>query len=158
VAYNDRGEFHVEVRVRDFHETLAAIRAKRNQSILQRLQSANTWYENDSQRMNVNDVHRDLARLAVEEGLIPELPRWVMQANMLTDKQPDPCPACTVIPKAGAIVCTNCNHIFNVLQAYTLGRIGFDSVAMERLTAEEWKAASHLQAERDKARGKGTAQ
>ncbi len=65
-------------------------------SILQRLQSANAWYENDSQRMNVNDTHRDLARLAVEEGLIPELPRWVMQANTLTDKQPDPCPGVPV--------------------------------------------------------------
>ena len=86
VAYSDRGEFYVEVRERDFHETLAAIRKKRNTSILQRLQSANAWYENDSQRMNVNDTHRDLARLAVEEGLIPELPRWVMQANTLTEK------------------------------------------------------------------------
>ncbi len=71
VAYNDRGEFYVEVRERDFHETLATIRKKRNASILQRLQSANAWYENDSQRMNVNDTHRDLARLALDEGLSP---------------------------------------------------------------------------------------
>ncbi len=61
---------------------------------------------------------------------------------MLTDKQPDPCPACTVIPKAGAIVCTNCNHIFNVLQAYKLGRIAYQAVEMDRLTAEEWKTAN----------------
>ena len=71
VAYSDRGEFYVEVRERDFHETLTAIRKKRNTSILQRLQSANAWYENDSQRMNVNDTHRDMARLAVEEGSDP---------------------------------------------------------------------------------------
>ena len=43
--------------------------------------------------------------MAVEEGLIPELPRWVMQANTLTEKQPDPCPSCAAIPKAGAILC-----------------------------------------------------
>ena len=157
VAYNDRGEFYVEVRERDFHETLAAVRSKRNSSILQRLQSANAWYENDSQRMNVNDTHRDLARLAVEEGLIPELPRWVMQANMLTDKHPDPCPSCAVIPKAGAILCVNCHHIFDVLQAYKLSRIAYTAVEMERLTADEWKTANHLKAERDKARGKGVA-
>ena len=71
VAYSDKGEFYVEVRERDFHVSLATIRTKRNTSILQRLRSANAWYENDSQRMNVNDTHRDLARLAVEEGLIP---------------------------------------------------------------------------------------
>jgi uncharacterized Zn finger protein (UPF0148 family) len=154
VAYSDRGEFYVEVRERDFHETLAAIRKKRNTSILQRLQSANAWYENDSQRMNVNDTHRDLARLAVEEGLIPELPRWVMQANTLTEKQPEPCPSCAVIPKAGAILCVNCNHIFNVIQAYRNTRIAYGAVEMDRLTAEEWKIVNQIKADRDKAKGK----
>jgi hypothetical protein len=154
VAYSDRGEFYVEVRERDFHETLTAIRKKRNTSILQRLQSANAWYENDSQRMNVNDTHRDLARLAVEEGLIPELPRWVMQANTLTEKQPEPCPSCAVIPRAGAILCVNCNHIFNVIQAYKNTRIAYGAVEMDRLTAEEWKIVNQIKAERDKAKGK----
>ena len=48
MAYSDPGRIYVEVRERDFHETLDAIRKKRNSSILQRLQSANAWYENDS--------------------------------------------------------------------------------------------------------------
>ncbi len=69
VAYNDLGEFYVEVHERDFHELLASVRQKRNESLLRRLQSANSWYENDSQRMNVNDSHRDIARLALHEGL-----------------------------------------------------------------------------------------
>ena len=145
VAYSDRGEFYVEVRERDFHETLSAIRSKRNQSILQRLQSANAWYENDSQRMNVNDTHRDLARLALDEKLIPELPRWVMQANTLMEKQPEPCPSCAVTPRFGAILCINCNHIFDVLQAYKNTRIGYGAVEMDRLTAEEWKIAEQDQ-------------
>jgi hypothetical protein len=104
--------------------------------------------------MNVNDTHRDLARLAVEEGLIPELPRWVMQANTLTEKQPEPCPSCAVIPKAGAILCVNCNHIFNVVQAYKNTRIAYGAVEMDRLTAEEWKIVNQIKADRDKAKGK----
>jgi hypothetical protein len=154
VAYTDRGEFYVEVHVRDFHEVLGAVRQKRNASLLQRLQSANAWYENDSQRMNVNDTHRDMARLAFEEGLIPELPRWVMQANMLMEQQPDPCPSCASIPKAGAILCINCHHIFDVVQAYKHARIAYDSVEMGRLTAEEWKIVNKIKAERDQAKGK----
>jgi uncharacterized Zn finger protein (UPF0148 family) len=154
VAYSDRGEFYVEVRERDFHETLTAIRQKRNSSILQRLQSANAWYENDSQRMNVNDTHRELARLALDEGLIPVLPRWVMQANMLTEKQPDACPSCAVIPKAGAILCVNCHHVFDVVKAYQNTRIAYGAVEMERLTTEEWKIVNQIKADRDRAKGK----
>jgi hypothetical protein len=154
VGYSDRGEFFVDVHVRDFHETLTAIRTKRNTSILQRLQSANAWYENDSQRMNVNDVHRDLARLAFAEGLIPELPRWVMVANTLQQKQPDPCPSCAVIPKSGAILCVNCGHIFDVIQAYKNTRIAYNAVEMDRLTAAEWKVVNAIKAERDAAKGK----
>jgi len=157
VAYSDRGEFYVEVRERDFHETLNAIRKKRNTSILQRLQSANAWYENDSQRMNVNDTHRDLARLALDEGLIPELPRWVMQANTITEKLPEPCPSCMMIPKAGAILCVNCRHIFDVVEAYRNTRIAYGAVEMDRLTAEQWKTVEQIKAERDRARGKASA-
>jgi hypothetical protein len=153
VAYSDTGEFYVQVLERDFHETLAAIRKKRNSSILQRLQSANAWYENDSQRMNINDIHRDLARLAVEEGLIPELPRWVMQANTLTENQPEPCPSCANTPKVGAILCINCRHIFNVVQAYKNAVIAYGAVEMDRLTAQEWKIVNQIKAERDLAKG-----
>lgn len=154
VAYNELGEFYVEVRERDFLETLEAVRQKRNSSLLRRLQSANAWYENDSQRMNVNDTHRDMARLALEEGLIPELPRWVMQANALEEKQPDPCPSCASIPKSGAILCVNCNHIFDVIAAYKNARIAYGAVEMDRLSAEEWKVVNQIKAERDRARGK----
>jgi uncharacterized Zn finger protein (UPF0148 family) len=154
VAYSDRGEFYVGVRERDFHELLGAVRKKRNASILQRLQSANAWYENDSQRMNVNDTHRDLARLAIAEGLIADLPRWVMQANTLAEKQPDPCPSCVVFPKAGAILCVNCGHIFDVVAAYKNTRIAYGAVEMDRLSAEEWKVVNQIKADRDKAKGK----
>ena len=104
--------------------------------------------------MNVNDTHRDLARLAVEEGLIPELPRWVMQANTLTERQPEPCPSCANTPKSGAILCANCGHIFNVIQAYKNARIAYGAVEMDRLTAEEWKIVNQIKTERDKAKGK----
>lgn len=158
LAYDDRGEMYVTQMIRDFHEALALVKLRRNAAILRRLQSANAWYENDSQRMNVNDIHRDLARLAVDEGLIPELPRWVMQANMLAEKQPDPCPSCASIPKSGAILCVNCNHIFDVIAAYKNTRIAYGSLEFERLTAEEWKVANQIKAERDRARGKGPVQ
>ena len=153
VAYNDLGEFYVEVRERDFHETLTAVREKRNQSLLRRIQSANSWHENDSLRMNVNDLHRDMARLAFHEGLIPELPRWVLQSNNLMEKQPDPCPSCAALPKKGAILCVNCGHIFDVIAAYKNARIAYGAVEMDRLTAEEWKIVHQIKAERDKAKG-----
>jgi hypothetical protein len=152
IAFNG-DEMYVEVKVRNFMEIMDSVKRRRNASLLQRLQSANSWYENDDQRMNVNDTHREMARLAMEEGLIPELPRWVMQANMLTTKQPDPCPVCQVVPKLGAILCVNCAQVFDVLAAFKLGRIRYDSVEMERLTAEEWKVANQIKAERDRARG-----
>ncbi|MDE2102631.1 MAG: hypothetical protein KGL39_35625 [Patescibacteria group bacterium] len=153
VAYNDLGEFYVEVKERDFHESLDALRRRRNQSILARLEAANGWYENDTQRMNVNDMHRAMARLALAEGLIQELPRWVLQANTLQSKSADPCPSCAEIPKAGAILCVNCNYIFDVLEAYKQARIGYGSLEMDRLNAEEWKTVNRIKAERDKARG-----
>lgn len=157
VAYNDLGEFYVEVRERDFHELLASVRQKRNESLLRRLQSANSWHENDSQRMNVNDSHRDMARLALHEGLIPELPRWVLQSSSLTEKQPELCPSCASQPKTGAILCVNCGHIFDVIAAYKNTRIAYNAVEMERLTAEEWKVVHQIKAERDKAKGKAGA-
>jgi hypothetical protein len=153
VAYNELGEFYVDVHERDFQQTLEAVRQKRNATILRRLQSANSWYENDSQRMNVNDTHREMARLALAEGLIPELPRWVMQANPLLEKQPEPCPSCMATPKSGAILCLNCHHIFDVVAAYRHARIAYGAVEMDRLTAEEWKTVNRIKAERDKAKG-----
>jgi uncharacterized Zn finger protein (UPF0148 family) len=157
VAYNELGEFYVEVYERDFHETLASVTEKRNASILRRLQSANSWYENDSQRMNVNDTHRDMARLALAEGLIPELPRWVLQAHQLHAKQPDPCPSCASQPKNGATLCANCGHVFDVVAAYKNARISYGAVEMDRLTAEEWKIVNQIKTERDKAKGRAGA-
>jgi hypothetical protein len=155
VAYSDRGEFYVEVRERDFHQTLDTLRKKRNQSILQRLQSANAWYENDSQRMNVNDTHRDFARLALEEGLIPELPRWVLQANAVTSKQPDPCPGCMSVPRPGAVICANCrDYVFDVVGAYKNALIAYGHLAMDRLDAKGWAEVEEIKAQRDKARPK----
>lgn len=155
VAYSDSGEFYVDVQIRDFDETLATVRNKRNTSILNRLQSANSWYENDSQRMNVNDTHRDLARLAVEEGLIPELPRWVMQANQLIEKRPDPCPACASVPKTGALICTNCrDYVFDVIAAYKHALIAYGHVSMDRMDAKGWAEIEAIKADRDRARAK----
>jgi hypothetical protein len=102
----------------------------------------------------VNDTHRDMARLAFDEGLIPELPRWVMQSNILLDKQRAVCPSCASIPKVGSILCTNCNHIFDVVQAYKNTRIAYGSVEMDRLSAEEWTIVNKIKMERDLAKGK----
>ena len=63
-------------------------------------------------------------------------------------------PSCAAIPKAGAILCVNCHHIFNVVQAYKNTRIAYGAVEMDRLTAEEWKIVNQIKAERDKAKGK----
>lgn len=151
IAYNN-GEFYVEVKERDFHQMLNSVRQTRNSSILRRLQSANSWYENDSQRMNVNDIHRDMARLALHEGLIKELPRWVMQSTTIEEQQTPTCPSCASQPKAGATLCVNCGHIFDVVAAYRNSRIAYGAVEMDRLTAEEWKVVKKIKAERDAAR------
>lgn len=154
VSYNDQGEFYVEVEERDFHELLAAVRRKRDESLLRRIEAASAWFENDSQRTHINDIHREMARLAFHEGLIPELPRWVMQAATLKNKLPAPCPSCASQPKPGAILCVNCGHIFDVVAAYRNARIAYGAVEMDRLSAEEWKIVNQIKAERDKARGR----
>jgi uncharacterized Zn finger protein (UPF0148 family) len=150
IAYDETGEFYINVVDRVFDEILARVRLKRNNSLMNRLQSANMWYENEFQRMNVNDVHREMARMAVAEGLIPELPRWVMQQNTLMTKQPDPCPSCMSMPKEGAVLCTNCGHIFNVVAAYKNARIAYGAQEFDRLSAEEWKEVNAIKLERDK--------
>jgi hypothetical protein len=58
------------------------------------------------------------------------------------------------VPKAGAILCINCHHVFDVLQAYKNTRIAYGAVEMDRLTAEEWKTVNKIKAERDLAKGK----
>jgi hypothetical protein len=42
-------------------------------------------------------------------------------------------------------------------RVYKNTRIGYGDVAMDRLTAEEWKIVDRIKAERDKAKGKATA-
>lgn len=71
-----------------------------------------------------------------------------MQANQPDVKTPDPCPSCVAIPKEGAILCVNCGHIYNVVQAFKNGRIAYGAVEMERLSAEEWVEVNAIQAER----------
>jgi hypothetical protein len=149
VTYVD-GALVMDEEERDFHELLGIVRTRRNQSLMHDIQQANGWYENDAQRNNVNDSHRDKARMAKREGLIDVMPRWVLVDNLTMEKQPDPCPSCAVVPKAGAILCINCNHIFNVVAAYKNTRIAYGCAEFDRLTAEEWKEVNIIKQERDK--------
>ena len=117
VAYTDKGEFYVEVRERDFHEARELPSGKQAQCVrsLQRLQSANAWYENDSQRMNVNDTHRELARVA-RGGRTDSRIAAVGDAGQYCsmEKQPDPMPQLRFDSQVmGAILCVNCRHIFS---------------------------------------------
>ena len=148
------GAIVMDEEKRDFHELLGIVRGKRNKTLMQRIQEANSWYENDEQRKNVNDVHRDMARLAKQEGLIPELPRWVLQDGMLTEKQPDACPSCKVVPKAGAIICVNCSYVIDVVETfrYRPSACVYGSAEMDRLTPEQWKEVDAIHAERIKLR------
>ncbi|HUD21838.1 MAG TPA: hypothetical protein VMQ60_03255 [Acidobacteriaceae bacterium] len=155
VTYVD-GDLVMDEEERDFHQLLGIVRTKRNQSLMRDIQEAVSWHENPEQAKNVNDSHRDKARMAKREGLIPELPRFCMHENLLTEKQPDPCPVCVAIPKAGAILCTNCNHVFNPLEAYRNTKIAYGAVEMDRMTELEWKIADQLKAQRDHIRaGRG---
>jgi hypothetical protein len=152
VTYVD-GELVMDEQERDFHQLLGIVRHKRNQSLLRDIQQANSWHENPETAKNVNDSHRDKARMAKREGLIDVMPRWVLIDNSSMEKQPDGCPICKNIPKHGAIQCVECSYVFHVLEGYRLGRIQYGSVEFDRLSAEEWKLANALKAERDKARG-----
>lgn len=148
------GEIVMDEEKRDFHEMLDIVRRKRNQSIMRDLQEANSWYENDEQRKNVNDSHRDKARMAKHEGLIPELPRWCLLESMLTENQPDACPSCQVVPKAGAFMCTNCGYVIDVVETFRLrpSACVYNSAEMDRLTPEQWKVVDAIHAERTKLR------
>jgi len=57
------------------------------------LQSANAWYENDSQRMKRERYSsRPWRGWPWRKASSRHYPRWVMQANTLTEKQPEPLP------------------------------------------------------------------
>jgi hypothetical protein len=153
ITYVD-GELVMAEEERDFHALAEIVRIKRNQSLMRDIQQANGWYENEEGRKSVNDLHRDKARMAKREGLIPDLPRWVLDDSAAMAKQPDACPSCAAVPKAGAVVCVNCSYVFNPLEAYRLSVIGHGHVSMDRLSAKEWELANALQVERVRAKGK----
>lgn len=156
IGTDELGELDVIPVERDFWRTMESARIRRNQMLMHNLQLATSWYESDTQRHYVNDTHRDMARLAFQEGLIPELPRWVLVANTLMEKQPDPCPSCQAIPKAGAIMCANCAYVIDVVETYRLrpSACPYGSVEMERCTAAEMAEIHKIKAERDKVKGK----
>lgn len=148
----DNGELFVDTRKRKFKEIFDHAKTKQKSSVKRSLQRATTWYENEHQKNYVNDTHRDLARLALADGIIEKLPQWVLQ-DADTVGHADPCVACQVIPKPGAILCTNCGQIFAVLAAFKNGRIAYGAAEMELLTADEWKIANQIHADRQKAKG-----
>ena len=152
INYDEDGQMYVVLRERKFHDMLDRARTVRNASIMREIQRANGWYENDDLRNLVSDKERDLARIALAEGLIPQLPRWVLQENTAFEKTPDPCPSCAVVPKAGAIICVNCQHCFDVIAAYKNARIAYGSVEFDRLTEAEWKEVNKIKLERDRAK------
>lgn len=154
MAYDENGELFMNEVKKDFHQLLHMVRIRRNTAILNRIQDANAWYENDSQRMNVNDQHRDMARLAKEEGLIETLPRWVLVGAESMQAQPDPCPICRVTPKAGALMCVNCNYVIDVVETFRHrpSECVYGCAEMDRLTAEQWKVVDAIHAERTKLR------
>lgn len=148
------GHIVVDEEKRDFHEFLGVVRAKRNKTIMRKLQEAVSWHENPEQAKNVNDLHRDMARMAVRENLIPALPRFCIQENSLTEKQAAGCPSCQVVPKPGAIMCANCSYIIDVVEVFRLrpSECVYGSAEMDRLTPEQWKVVDAIHAERTKLR------
>ena len=108
--------------------------------------------------MNVNDSHRDMARLAVERRVDPRI-TTLGDASQHAHRE-----AARALPELRGhaqgrrhYLCVNCSHIFNVIQAYKNTRIAYGAVEMDRLTAEEWKIVNQIKAERDKAKDKAGA-
>jgi hypothetical protein len=155
VTYVD-GELVMDEEERDFNALLGIVRDKRNKSLLRDIQQANGWYENDEQRKNVGDSHRDKARMAFREKLIPQLPRWVLDESALTEKQADACPICRVVPLAGAIMCANCNYVLDIVETFRLRptECVYGCAEMDRLTPEQWKVVDAIHAERTEQRAK----
>jgi hypothetical protein len=153
VTYVD-GELVMDEEERDFHALLGIVRSKRNQSLIRDVQQAVTWHENPETAKNVNDSHRDKARMAKREGLIPKLPRFCLEENMLTEKQADACPICRVVPLAGAIMCANCNYVIDVVETFRLRptECVYGSAEMDRLTPEQWKIVDAIHAKRTEIR------
>lgn len=154
--YTDTGEFFVDKIPTTWGAVRAANEKLRNSYVLKSVQEANSNYENGNKNL-VQEKERDLARHALELGLIKELPRWVLISNLEPELPAEPCPSCFATPNKGAILCVNCGQIFKVLEAFKNGRVKWDSDDMDRLTAEEWKEAEKIHAARQKARGPKTA-
>jgi len=154
VAFNPQGVMYIELKKRNFHEILAAMKRRQKVSTMRKLQQANNWHEIEAMRININDTYRDQARLALQEGWIKELPSWTLHENTDMEAQAVKCPSCRAVPNAGAVMCTNCGYVFNVIEAYRIAIIGYGHVSMERLTAKEFELVKALKTERDRAQGK----
>lgn len=146
------GEFFIDRVQRKWGEVKNAAEKTRNATILQAVQEANSNYESEQHNL-VGDKQRNMARHAVELGLMKELPRWVLISNLEPELPAPACPFCQAVPLKGAILCVNCGQTLDVLACFKLGKVKWNSDDMVRLTPEEYAEASEIHAARQKARG-----
>lgn len=146
----------IEFIKRNLREVWEAAQSRRNAAIMERLQRATANYERDETRNQVNDNDRADARLAKKIGLLPKLPNWCLESNLiLGETLPDPCPACGSVPNKGAAICKACNaYVFDIVAAYKASAIEFGHVSMDKASEEEWEAILTEKERRDKIRAK----
>ena len=139
-------------------DELEEARKARNRWLLRKVQEAEAdWADTSGRgRKNITELHRKAAEVLLYEKILKHQPAWLLAVNAEGGATPDPCPGCGAVSDARALICKACNYVYRPLDAYKATMIGFDHVAMERLTGEEWKEAHEIKARRDEAKKSGT--
>src|SRR5436305_4382084 len=126
-----------------FEKLLENARKARNRWLLRKVQEAEgEWADTSGRgRKNITELHRKAAEVLLYDKVLKHQPAWLLAVNAEGGATPDPCPGCGAVPDARTIICKACNYVYRPLDAYKATMIGYDHVAMERLTGEEWKEA-----------------
>ncbi len=136
-----------------FKELYDAAIEQRNAFYLRKIQEVDRDYKAPETRrkIQITDKHFAMADVLFKEGIIPQLPEWRMLTRLEMGLQAadQDCPACGSPRKGKAFMCTECQHVFDPLQAYLQAKIPFTHVAMDLLTPEQWVIAEEERVRRE---------
>ncbi len=138
-------------------QKLEEARRARNKWLLRKIREAEAdWADTSGRgRKNITELHRKAAEVLLHEKILKHQPAWLLAINGEGGEIPEPCPGCGEVADAKASVCKGCRYVYKPIEAYKAGLIEYGHIAMDRLTADEWKEVNEIKANRDKARQAG---
>lgn len=138
-------------------KALRDAREARNRYLLRKVHEAESEWADTSgaRRKNITEIHRKAAEVLLQEKILKHPPAWLLAVNDPDAVSVEPCAGCGDMSAGRGAICRSCGYVFNPLEAYSAALIEYGHIAMDRLSAEEWKTANEIKAARDKARAAG---